>query len=318
MSKRIFGSGFQSVYGQGKLTLGIGFPIEAYASPIPSMSGQVDLAKRAEQGGFAALWCRDVPLIDPSFGDAGQMYDPWTWLGYITAHTSRIALGTGSIILPLRPQVDLAKSAASVDQLSKGRLILGVASGDRPVEYAVYDVPFETRDESFRNAFEFIRATSHRPVEWDNQKAAYSGQVDLLPKSFAGDIPLFVTGHSRQSLDWIAKNADGWLMYPRPLEQQRTVLAQWTDTLNTADITWKPFSQSLYIDLVNDPDAPKTPIHLGYRLGRNTLISHLDALQTMGVNHVTFNVRFSSRPVDHVLDELCEYVIPAFPALRGT
>ena len=57
------------------------------------------------------------------------------------------------------------------------------------------------------------------------------------------------------------------------------------------------------------------PIHLGYRLGRNHLISHLDALQALGVNHVTFALRFSTRPIDEIVDELCEYVVPHFPAL---
>mgnify|MGYP001826635630 CR=1 FL=1 len=161
--KRIFGQAYHSVFAENKLTLGINFPIEAYSSPVPLMENQVALAQQAERGGFAALWSRDVPLFDPSFGDVGQINDPWVWLGYIAAHTSHIALGTGAIILPLRNKVDLAKAAASVDQLSNGRLIMGVASGDRPVEYSVYDVPFETRDESFREAIHFIQKTTHRP-----------------------------------------------------------------------------------------------------------------------------------------------------------
>ncbi|NKB60628.1 MAG: TIGR03571 family LLM class oxidoreductase [Gammaproteobacteria bacterium] len=315
MSNRTFGPGFHSVFSENKLTLGTIFPIEAYSSPVPFMQSQMEMASVAERGGFAALWSRDVPVLDPSFGDAGQIYDPWVWLGYVAAHTSHIALGTGSIILPLRRPVDLAKAAASVDQLSQGRLILGVASGDRPIEYSIYDVPFEQRDEAFRQTFQFIRKTAHRPKNWDNQHAAYSGQIDLLPKSHCGDIPLFVTGNSRQSLDWIAEYSDGWLMYPRPVAQQQTVLNQWQSTLTEKQIGWKPFCQSLYIDLTDDPDTSPSPIHLGYRLGRNRLIEHLVGLDHIGVNHVTFNLRFSKRPVDDVLLELCEYVVPCFPAL---
>jgi len=318
MSKRTFAAGFHSVYRQNKLTLGIGVPIEAYQSPVPTMQHQLDRIKRVEQGGFAGLWCRDVPLLDPSFGDAGQMYDPWVWLGYIAAHTSTIALGTGSIILPLRKPVDLAKAAASVDQLSNGRLVLGVASGDRPVEYSVYEVPFEARDQSFRETLEMIKAISHRPQNWDNQLAVHARKVDMLPKCFAGDLPIFITGNSRQSIDWIAENGDGWLMYPRPLAQQREVVKQWHSTLEKLQQPWKPFSQSLYVDLTENPDSPATPIHLGYKLGRNTLIAHLQELQNIGVNHVTFNIRFSSRNVDDVIDEMCKYVVPNFPAHKVT
>jgi len=313
VSKKIFGKGFHSVYKENQLTLGIGVPIEAYQSPVPSMLNQIELIQHAESGGFAAVWCRDVPLLDPSFGDAGQMYDPWVWLGYVAAHTKCIALGTGSIILPLRKPIDLAKAATSVDQLSNGRLILGVASGDRPVEYSVYDVPFESRDQSFRDTFALIQATSHKPENWNNQQSVQSRKVDLLPKSHAGDLPLFVTGNSRQSIEWIAEHAAGWLMYPRQISHQKLVLEQWRTALRESAQNWKPFSQSLYIDLTEDPDAPARPIHLGYRFGRNNLIAHLEQLRDIGVNHVTFNIRFSSRPVSEVLDELIEFVIPKFP-----
>lgn len=313
MNKPRYGDGFHSVYARGKLTLGTTVPIEAYDSPVPQMHNQLALIQKVEQAGFAALWCRDVPLLDPSFGDAGQIYDPWVWLGYIAAHTTTLALGTGSIILPLRSPVDLAKAASSVDQLSQGRLIMGVATGDRPVEYSVYSAPFETRDEAFREVFEFIRLNSHRPEYWDDQLAVASRQVDLLPKCYAGDLPLFVTGNSRQSVDWIAEHASGWLMYPRPIQQQAMILQQWHEALDKNNQTWKPFSQSLYIDLADDPDEPPRPIHLGFRFGRNPLIDHLHALQEIGVNHVTFNLRFCKRPIEAVLDELAEYVIPLFP-----
>ncbi|MBX2839091.1 MAG: LLM class oxidoreductase [Gammaproteobacteria bacterium] len=315
MGERTYNKAFNQVFAQGKLTLGVIFPIEAYDNPVPLMLNQIDRAKQVENGGFAALWSRDVPLLDPSFGDAGQTYDPWVWLGFLAANTQRIALATGSIILPLRKPVDLAKAASSADVLSQGRVVLGVASGDRPVEYSVYEEPFEKRDERFRDTLLFIRDAIHRPKNWNDQSAASSHQLHLLPKSLDGDVPLLVTGNSRQSVDWIATHSDGWLMYPRPFSQQTTVLNQWQQALSKASLDWKPFSQSLYIDLVENPEAPPTPIHLGYRLGRLALTEHLRQLQTIGVNHVAFNLRFSSRSVELVLDELIEHVLPEFPAL---
>ena len=106
------------------LTLGIIFAIEAYEGAIPKMERQIELAQRAEELEFSALWFRDVPLHDPGFGDVGQIYDPWVYLGYIAAQTKTISLGTAAIIFSLRHPIDLAKSAFSVDQLSNGRLIL--------------------------------------------------------------------------------------------------------------------------------------------------------------------------------------------------
>lgn len=94
--------GFQRTYRQGRLSLGLFFPLEAFTGDMPSMLDQVSLAQRAEKLGFSALWFRDVPLRDPSFGDSGQVFDPWVYLGFMAAHTRSIALGTASVILPIR------------------------------------------------------------------------------------------------------------------------------------------------------------------------------------------------------------------------
>ena len=113
------------MFAPSRLTLGVFFPIEAFAGDRPTMREQIPLARRAEELGFAALWFRDVPLRDPSFGDVGQVFDPWVYLGYVAGQTKDIALATGAIVLPLRHPLHTAKAAASVDQLSGGRLLLG-------------------------------------------------------------------------------------------------------------------------------------------------------------------------------------------------
>ena len=159
--------GFSRTFTQGHLSLGLFFPLEAFDGDMPSMLNQVALAKRAEALGFCALWFRDVPLRDPGFGDVGQLFDPWVYLGYMAAHTSEIALGTASIAIPLRHPLHTAKASASVDQLSAGRLILGVASGDRPVEFLAFGVDPERRGELFREHYEVIRKAQLRthPLE---------------------------------------------------------------------------------------------------------------------------------------------------------
>ena len=79
--------GFQRMFAAGRLTIGIFFPIEAFPGDQPTMADQVALAQRVEALGFAALWFRDVPLRDPTFGDVGQVFDPFVYLGHIAAHT---------------------------------------------------------------------------------------------------------------------------------------------------------------------------------------------------------------------------------------
>jgi alkanesulfonate monooxygenase SsuD/methylene tetrahydromethanopterin reductase-like flavin-dependent oxidoreductase (luciferase family) len=112
------------------------------------MRGQERLARRAEELGFAALWVRDVPLRDQSFGDIGQVYDPWVYLG--------------------------------------------------------------------------------------------------------------------------------WITYPRSLEQQAELAARWRAAVAAAAPgVFKPFAQSFYVDLTDDPDPPPQPLHLGFRGGRNVVFRQL-------------------------------------------
>lgn len=305
--------GFRTMFAEGRLTLGLFVPIEAYQGSIPTMRDHLARARQAERLGFAALWVRDVPLHDPSFGDVGQIYDPWVYLGYLARHTRRITLATGSIVLSLRHPLHVAKAAASVDQLSGGRLVLGIASGDRPVEFPVFGLDAETRGERFRDSFEVLRQVLETRFPEIESPFGSLHDVDLLPKPVLGTLPLLVTGSSRQPMEWIAAQSDGWITYPRPLAAQTDVIAMWKRlTAEAAPGRFKPFVQSLYIDLTDDPHTAPTPIHLGFRLGRTMLIELLNKLESRGVNHVILNLKYGSRPAGEVLEELGAEVVPYF------
>lgn len=298
---------------ESTFSLGLTFAIENYPGAVPKMDvgKQLQLAQRAEQLGFAALWVRDVPLLDPSFGDAGHVFDPWTWLGAVAAVTRSIKLATGSIILPLHHPIDVAKAAASLDSISRGRLWLGVASGDRPVEYPAYGVDPSARSERFREAVTWLRAL------WQEPAPRIQGQFgnllggSLIPQPQSGKVPLLITGGSRQSPQWIAENADGCITYPRDLNEQKLVASEWrARTSAVAPGLYKPVIQSLYVDLQDDPKAPKKPIHLGFRLGRDALINHLIELRDAGIGHVFFNLKYSQRPASDVMEEIGAEVLP--------
>jgi luciferase-type oxidoreductase len=303
----------ERLFQSGRLSIGLMFPIEAFAGDTPTMMHQIELAQQAEAGGFKALWVRDVPLKVPSFGDVGQIFDPFVYLGFIAAQTTRIALGTAAIILPLHHPLHVAKAAASIDQLSGGRLILGVASGDRPEEFPAFGQDISKRAEVFRDAIALMR------VVWREQYPKVTGRfghmegVDLIPKPARSELPLFIAGHSQQSIDWIANHSQGWLCYPRPLLLQKASISQWRNATQAVNADgFLPFAQSLYIDLSDEPNEPCTPIHLGYRLGREALIELLLTLQRYGVNHVALNLKYGSRPAHEVLPELCAHVLHRF------
>ena len=227
-SFRAMNRGYNHVFKPTRLSLGLVVPIERYdSSAVPTMSEHVERVQLAERLGFAAVWLRDVPFNVPSFGDAGQIYDPFVYLGLLAGQTREIALGVASIILPLRHPAHVDKAAASTDELSDGRLLLGVASRDRPEEYPAMAVPFADRGERFRASYEYIRSMSARTPTTDNLYGAVGRDLDMLPKPTAGELPLLITGSSQQSPDWLARNGDGWMTYPRNAMDQARVIGDW-------------------------------------------------------------------------------------------
>eukprot|EP00121_Abeoforma_whisleri_P010709 Awhi_evm1s9878 len=305
--------GYNSVFQPNKLTIGLTLPIEnKFNGPVPIMNRQVERVALAEELGFSAIWLRDVPFNVPSFGDAGQIYDPFIYLGYLAAKTKNIALGLASVVLPLRHPAHVAKAMASADVLSDGRLIVGVASGDRGEEYPSMNLPYQERSQTFRDSFDYIRQMAKMNPSFENNFGTVQGNMDMLPKPCAGKLPLFITGSSRQTTEWSATNGDGWITYPRDIDSQAAVIADYRKSVTAANNVFdKPVMQPLYIDFV-DEDIPTTRIHLGYRCGPKFLKSYLEAIEQIGVNHVILNMRYNQADVEETLKKLSSGVLAKY------
>ena len=305
--------GYNAVFRPNRLSLGLVVPIETYAKgPVPTMNHDIKRVQLAEALGFAAIWLRDVPFNVPSFGDAGQMYDPFVYLGLLAGQTERMALGVASIILPLRHPAHVAKAAASIDVLSGGRLILGVASGDRPEEYPALNVPFQDRGKRFRESFDYIRQMGVNAPVFDNAYGSPKDGMDMLPKPYTGKLPLLITGGSQQDPEWIAENGDGWMLYPRQATAQVQTIRAWRARVEAAGRPNQPVMEPLYIDLAEDPDTPPKPIHLGLRLGAHHLRTYLKTREEIGVNHVALNLRFNQEDIETTMKRLADDVLPDF------
>lgn len=306
-------SGFKKVFPPGALTVGLSLTIEenAEAEPLDALANQIRLIKKAEAGGISAVWVRDIPLRVETFGDVGQVYDPWMYLSFIAAQTETIALGTAAIVVPFQHPLVMAKRAASLDRLSDGRFLFGIATGDRPEEFPAFGQDKGKRGEVFRENIEVYNkalTTSYRPIRWSRGKM---GGSDVVPKPTVHHVPLLATGSCQSTLEWKAKWCDGWFMYHQGLAMQKKNIDRWRAAVQaeSGDV-FKPFSESLWIDLHEDPDAPAQGGDFGYRLGRNALIELLESQRALGINHVSINFRRSKRDAEDQIDELIEYVLP--------
>ncbi|MET7519419.1 TIGR03571 family LLM class oxidoreductase [Streptomyces sp. NPDC005480] len=284
---------------------------------VPDLIRHAELARLADTLGFAGLWVRDVPLYDPEqFGDAGSVFETFTHLGHLAAVTERAVLGTAAVALPLRRPLLVAKAAATVDVLSGGRFVLGLASGDRPVEYPLFGEDFEARGATFRRSVGILRAAwAHRPsgegMSLPDLGLSSDRNLEMLPKPTGPSIPLAIAGHAQQSAEWISQNADASLNYPRPLGALRLKTREWQQLTAGAP---KPYLTPMQLDLTEDPSIPAAPVRLGLRTGSEALIGHLREMGRLGVAHVSFNLRPSDRPVEEILHELAETVLPHFPS----
>ncbi len=306
-------TGYNTVFRPDRLSIGLVLPLESYAvGREPTMRGHIEAAQLAEKLGFSALWLRDVPFNVPSFGDAGQIFDPFVYLGALATATDRIALGTASIILPLRHPAHVAKAAATADVLSGGRVLLGVASGDRPEEYPALNCSYPDRGAQFRDSIEYIRAMADPYPRHQSEQGRLSGDIDLLPKPVGGRLPLLITGGSQQSPDWAAQNGDGWMTYPRDAALQGRVIADYRQRLVKLGQQNKPVMQSLYVDLLENTDAQPRPIHLGFQSGTTFLRNYLRDIEVLGVNHVALNLRFNQAPIDATLKQLSDDLLTDF------
>jgi alkanesulfonate monooxygenase len=179
---------------------------------LPDAQELVEYGVRMEALGFDSLWVWDhiVLGVDPHF----PIIDSLSLLTAVGARTKRIKLGTGILVLPLRNPVLLAKQLSSMDLLTQGRLLLGMASGWYKREFDSVGVPFEKRgkimDESLtimtRLWTEDLVAGDYPPY---NMKAAV-----MFPKPHQRPRPpILIGGYVDRVLKRAAVSGDGWLTY---------------------------------------------------------------------------------------------------------
>lgn len=308
-------AGYSRVFKPGQLTFGFIMPLEGYPhSPFPTLENHVHLARKADEAGFSALWMRDVPFYDPHFGDTGQMLDPMVYLGFLAAHTRQIALGTAGMVLTLRDPLILAKQAVSVDQLTQGRLLLGLSTGDRMVEYPAFGVDYDNRGERFREAFSLIKTVTEQsfPTLSTTHYGELRGEIDLIPKPVGQRMPMLTIGRARQELSWIAQQSDAWIWHLSSFRQLPELLEQWR--ASHAGQWLRPYGYGSFFDLADDPQTPLMQVGNGLRAGRHALIALLEQHQALGVSHIAFNLKPLRRPAEDALAELAEFVLPQFSA----
>jgi luciferase-type oxidoreductase len=293
------------LFEDSRLTIGVVLPMQERERHDIDFGLQLELARRADEFGFSAIWVRDVPLNSPAYPDPIGHSDPWVLLGALAASTRSIALATGAIVLPLRHPLHVAKAALSMDALSSGRFVLGLGSGDRPSEFAAFDRNVDDRRELFRSNW----AALSNALDGDVGSQTSEDQFEIRPRS-GRRLPLVAVGSSSQSLEWIARNAGAWMTYHRPLGAQKDRIALWHGAVQRTTTEFRGMGQAMALDLLDTPSDHIDEINLGYRTGPEGLLAALSVLRNLGTHHVAFNLLVNGRKALTDLEIIAREILP--------
>ena len=194
----------------------------------------IECVKLAERLGYDAVWATDFMTPTPESGVPAEerpcWYEPMIILAYAAAETSRIRLGTGVIILPYRDPVILAKQAATLDRLSKGRLLLGLGLGAWRAEFRAV-AAWRRRAHRGDMATEFtevlrqLLAHEAGAVTFHGEYTSIRG-VALDPKPVQDPLPLFMVGRNDAALDRIARFGDALMAHHGVAAERKRALAE--------------------------------------------------------------------------------------------
>jgi probable F420-dependent oxidoreductase len=170
-----------------------------------------DMARAAEDAGFDSIWVGDHLLyLDPELPPRGP-WEAWSVLAALAAITHRVELGPLVASVSFHNPAMLAKKAATVDEISGGRLILGLGAGWNEAEYRAYGFPFDHRVDRFEEAFAIVRGLLREGrVDFDGRYHRARDCILVPRPPREGGPPIMVGSTGARMLRLAAAHADAW------------------------------------------------------------------------------------------------------------
>ena len=293
------------------MVLKIGFSLPHMGS-VASAENIAKAARFAESENFDSIWVIDrilwpaepqTPYTASPDGSWPEVYqtviDPISTLTYVAGLTQKIKLATGILDMLYQNPLIFANRLAALDNLSKGRLFLGLGLGHSKDEFDAAGVPFENRGE---RADEFLQVLNKI---WYNNTVEHKGKYYTIPKSvinpkpYQKKIPIYLAGFAPKALDRIiSSNANGWVGIPQldinafkqGQEQLRKAAQESGRDPNSIEYPILTFPEVSENDLGSD----RQPMN-----GSIQQIAHdIKEFENLGVNHINLVFDFGSIAAD--------------------
>ncbi|MGW0365316.1 LLM class F420-dependent oxidoreductase [Streptomyces sp. NPDC002990] len=312
------------VFTEGRLGYGMQLPVQSqstlYAEPweaSATVSDLAEVARAADRAGFGYVaTCDHVAIPRRLAGPMGTVwYDPVATLAFLAGITERVRLLSHVAVVGLRHPLVTAKQYATLDHLSRGRLILGVGAGHVREEFEALGVDFERRGAVLDETLDALRAALG-PEEYPRYEGELFSFADLgqLPRPAQARIPVWVGGSSPAALRRAAVRGDGWLPQGDPRHELPARIARIKELRARAGVSapveFGAITEALY---VGEP---------GWDTGRRTLTGKPEALaeslrayKGLGVDQI--QVRFRSRDRAELVDQITAFGAEVAPLLGG-
>jgi probable F420-dependent oxidoreductase len=267
-------------------TLGLNLPyVEgSMDGTTPRWADMLAMATTAEELGFDAVWISDhVGFGDPE-GQWSGAWESWTLLSALAAATARVRLGTYVSAVPFRNPALLAKMAETLDEVSGGRVILGLGAGWNEPEFRAFGFPFERRFDRFEDALRIITSMlrTGRADHAGRLESAHGALVQPRGPRPAG-LPVMVGAAGPRMLRLTAELADEWNAGMRSPEDLAPMLASLDAACAAAGRDPRALTRSA-----------ETLVETGGAFDANAVVARLRRYSELGISHVQVQLRPNS------------------------
>lgn len=287
----------------------------------------IKFAKAAENLGFHSLWAADhivLPIEEtnlyPYTDDGGftanaedPQFDAFTLLSFIASQTSAINLGTSVAIIPYRNPIVQAKMFASLDVLTKGRVICGAGVGWWKEEFSALDAPFENRGLATDEYLQIFK------LLWDSDISEFHGEtydfsnIAFFPKPVQepNGIPIWIGGHTKRAIRRTVKYGNAWhptRLKPSQIENMLPYLAQQCEKYDRqVDDIRLSLKRTLHFTDIGLDTNNKTRSQAALIDSTVEIIEDIKQCQNLGIKHLTFDFQTSDtndciRIMEHLME----------------
>lgn len=233
----------------GGVEVGIAIP-QGFRDPASSVQALNAFLRRAEDVGIDSLWVQEQLI------GRDQSFEPMAMLAYAAASTTRLRLCSATFIAPVRNPISFAKSLATIDQLSLGRLTVGISLGDLRALYPASGIPIGTRHRRLEELALVMRRL------WTEERVTFHGEFFTLvdasmePKPLQKPHPpIWFGGHSDPALKRAATTGDGWIgAGGRSIEEFGATVRKLRPMLASSDKETFTIAKRLYLAIGNSRD----------------------------------------------------------------